>query len=346
MPTLIYNDCLSAYQEYPAPIRPYLLRAESHPTIRSQLTKSIMRVFIDLLARTPIADPGRPIEVFATGVAAKLGVSTKTVARAINLMADNDWLVQSQDHDGRNNMGEFSGREFIIGNQLRELVGLPTAKAAPAIDVDKGEKSVDNYPKMTKLSDGVYGVNKVFKNEAPATEAFQKEHEEPKAPPTTSTPKIHLPKGLEALHNELGISKPGICSLMQLARDCRQRLQDVWIAKGHQILDAGAREGRAKRYFEFLLRTGEDFSYAARSRLASPGQSPSPAAPSAAAPAPDHRVYWNRKYAGAKGLRVSIHGDGSGEITDANRQADYIAPRDMVKVYEAIATGKLWAEAQ
>jgi len=59
MSNLTYNDVLSAYAHYPAPIRPYLLRAETHPTLRATLTKSFMRVIVDIVARAPIADPNR-----------------------------------------------------------------------------------------------------------------------------------------------------------------------------------------------------------------------------------------------------------------------------------------------
>ena len=76
MPNLTYNDVLSAYAEYPPPIRPYLLRVETHPTLRATLTKSFMRIIVDIVARAPIADPGRPLafraDVIATPHAAGL----------------------------------------------------------------------------------------------------------------------------------------------------------------------------------------------------------------------------------------------------------------------------------
>ena len=126
MSALTYNDMLGAYSHYPAPIRPYLLRAETHPTLRSMLTKSFMRVVVDVLSRAPIADPVRPIKLRVDIVADDLDVSTKTVSRALNILRKNGWLRRSSDHDGRNNWGEFCSGEFILGDGLRAMLGLPT----------------------------------------------------------------------------------------------------------------------------------------------------------------------------------------------------------------------------
>lgn len=85
-PTLTYNDTLAAYQNYPTPIRPFLLRAETHPALRSQLTKSFMRVFIDILGRAPITDPLRPLWLRNDIIAENLNISTKTVSRALHFL--------------------------------------------------------------------------------------------------------------------------------------------------------------------------------------------------------------------------------------------------------------------
>lgn len=127
MLNLTYNEMLSAYSVYPAPIRPYLLRGETHPVLREKLTKSLMRAFIDLLSRANIADPARPIQVRMDLTAARLGISSKTVSRTIKLMKKNGWLTTNPGHDGRNWMGEYAGREFILSDVLRKLVGLPTS---------------------------------------------------------------------------------------------------------------------------------------------------------------------------------------------------------------------------
>lgn len=126
MLNLTYNEMLSAYSPYPAPIRPYLLRGETHPVLREKLTKSLMRAFIDLLSRANIADPARPIQVRMDLTAERLGISSKTVSRTIKLMKKNGWLTINPGHDGRNWLGEYAGREFILSDALRKLVGLPT----------------------------------------------------------------------------------------------------------------------------------------------------------------------------------------------------------------------------
>jgi hypothetical protein len=127
MLNLTYNEMLSAYSTYPAPIRPYLLRGETHPVLREKLTKSLMRAFIDLVSRANIADPARPIQVRMDLTAERLGISSKTVSRTIKLMKKNGWLTTNPGHDGRNWLGEYAGREFILSDALRKLVGLPTS---------------------------------------------------------------------------------------------------------------------------------------------------------------------------------------------------------------------------
>lgn len=136
MLNLTYNEMLSAYSTYPAPIRPYQLRAETHPVLREKFTKSMMRAFIDLLARANITNPARPIQVRVDLTAERLGISSKTVSRTIEVMRKNAWLATSTTHDGRNWRGEYAGREFILSNALRKLVGLP-------IDAAEGKPNDD-----------------------------------------------------------------------------------------------------------------------------------------------------------------------------------------------------------
>lgn len=131
MLNLTYNDTLSAYQDYSAPIRPYLLRGETHPLLREKLTKSFMRAFIDLLARANIDNPARPIWVRVDTTAKRLGISAKTVSRTIALMIENGWLRPNEGHDGRNWQGKYAGREFILCTGLRKIVGLPVGVPLP-----------------------------------------------------------------------------------------------------------------------------------------------------------------------------------------------------------------------
>lgn len=279
---LTYNDMLSAYSVYPAPIRPYLLRAETHPDIRMKLTKSFMRVFIDLVARTRIRKPEKEIDVSVHKVATKLGVSTKTVTRTINLCLDSGWLAIDPNHDGRNRWGKYSARRYLVATPLRELVGLPTNNPdLPANDGNETANDVEtplNAPEEpplevpkepdfnghleTKMSHGIEVNKSFFKKEA----SFNKEAEKPKG----------LPADLRSMQIELGIELFGIFSLMALAKQVGQRLQDVWTVKRRLLLNAGVTGGRAVHYLRSLLNSGDDFAYVARkitNATGSPGTS-------------------------------------------------------------------------
>jgi hypothetical protein len=267
---LTYNDMLSAYSVYPAPIRPYLLRAETHPDIRTKLTKSFMRVFIDLVARTRIRKPEKEIDVSVHKVATKLGVSTKTVTRTISLCLDSGWLALDPHHDGRNRWGKYSARRYLVATPLRELVGLPTSDAdahdndadeitnvADASQTAPGEwptepatSDICDGHLETEMSHGIEVNKSFFKKEA----SFNKDAEKPKG----------LPADLRSLQSELGIELFGIFSLMALAKQVGQRLQDVWIAKRRLLLNSGVTGGRAVHYLRSLLNSGDDFAYVAR----------------------------------------------------------------------------------
>jgi len=416
------------------------------------LTKSFMRVVVDVLSRAPIADPVRPIKLRVDIVADDLDVSTKTVSRALNILRKNGWLRRSSDHDGRNNWGEFCSGEFILGDGLRAMLGLPTittqhqaqhasdavmsanegsachssqaatsagftpspvlAAPVPGYAASTDDAAVPDWAKAkaeagetteckenaqtgtksiapatliagfntseslqefapcpvdkpaleTKMSDGLYRVNKVFKKEASFKKdafSFTPENQPQAKQPNHGQQTLpRIPADLLPLQADLGIHPFGICKLMALAKAANQRLQDVWIAKRDQILNAQAREGRAVRYFEFLLQCGEDFSYVAKQKLAGhtkparskkPGQAQATATTAAGQTAKpsqaggiDHRIYWNKKFWGEQGVRISVHGDGSGEITDMRRTNAYIMPADMAPIYQAIEAGKLW----
>ena len=263
MLNLTYNDMLSAYADYPSPIRPYLLRAETHPDIRAKLTKSFMRVFIDLVARTRIRKPAKEISVSVYKVASELGVSTKTVTRTISLCLYFGWLDPDPLHDGRNRWGKFSARRYLVATPLRKLIGLPTiAEEAPSSDPGEppGRPGADdNLADQcgTEMSHGIGVNNCLSKKEA----SFNNEAEKPNG----------LPADLRPLQRELGIDLFGIFSLMGLAKQVGQRLQDVWIVKRHLLLNSGITGGRAVKYLRSLLNSGDDFAYVARKLANAPG---------------------------------------------------------------------------
>jgi hypothetical protein len=348
-----YNDVLAVYGRYAAAIRPYLLHTDAHPEIRPLLGDAVRVAFIDLVARTNIRDPLRPIKVRVDFTARRLGLSEKSVSRAINIMLENGWLHADPAHDGRDNKGKYAGRRFIVTGAFRKLIGMPTDDAStpgpnetpdetlppnfghpgehaqvttpskhdasapddgashqgagpdgfnnvskalgiverlgaqrtglsvnPQTSVEvihmagaestiKDETSTEKSADRTELSDGpIYAVNKVFlKKEASLqTEASDEKSKNPKNP--------FVPASLHQMQQELGISSEGMCSLMALAKQTGQWLQDVWKAKRDTLLNSGAKNGRAVKYLRWLLNCGEDFSYVARTKIVTqePGQ--------------------------------------------------------------------------
>lgn len=364
--SLTYNDMLGAYAPYPAPIRPFLLRAETHPQLVPLLTKSFMRVFIDLLARAPIKDPIRPVKLSIDVISEKLGISTRTVNRAINFFKLQGWLNQHGKYEDRTNSGKFRSKEYLLGIELRHLLGLPVEPLAPP---EQENSSVDNVQSSrlnssipagnsvseTEMSHGVYiDVNKVFKKEASfqeeASQLKSQQTNPPNQPDTNlksnisqqskSTKQPTLPAELAEMAEILAINPVGICSLMLLAKQHNQLLQDVWRVKRDQLLSAGATEGRAFRYLQFLLNTGEDFAFRARNLMAGESK-PTGSTTRSVKMDIDVRHYWNKKYIGEKGLRVHVHGDGSAKIYAATDRPSYVCPRDMPPIYEAIQHKKL-----
>lgn len=109
----------------------------------------------------------------------------------------------------------------------------------------------------TGLSSGViYEVNKVFLKEASL-------HKRGLFLNTETGKTIRIPVDLLPLVDELGIKPEGVCKLMRIAGAKGHRLQDVWAVKRDQLLNSGAKEGRAVKYLEFLLNCGDDFAYRA-----------------------------------------------------------------------------------
>lgn len=147
-------------------------------------------------------------------------------------------------------------------------------------------EDVQNDLNRTSLSSGViYEVNKVFSLKEASL------HKRGLFLNTETGKTIRIPLDLLPLVDELGIKPEGVCKLMRIAGSKGHRLQDVWAVKREQILSSGAREGRAVKYFEFLLNCGDDFAYRASIKVAPSAPhaadagkpvSPSPARPSTA----------------------------------------------------------------
>ena len=261
---LTYNDTLGAYQPYAKAVRPYLLRADTHPYIRKILSKSQVRILVDLVSRARIRNPDKEIKVKLERVASDLSVDRRTVTRAISTFFSLGWLLPNPGYDGRNRRGRFAAQQYVISQTLRGLIGMPV-KAANTVAGDVENENQGNAVSAetpdsaeAEMSHGLVGVNKsLLKKEA----SFNKEAEKPAG----------LPPDLRPMQRELGIEHKGMCALMRLAKELGQRLQDVWHVKKHLLIGSGIKGGRAVNYVKALLRSGDDFAYVARTRFAAPG---------------------------------------------------------------------------
>jgi hypothetical protein len=108
-----------------------------------------MRVCIDVLSRAPIADPLRPLWLRIDIVAENLGLSTKTVSRALNFMKKQAWLYPAPSDNGRNNWGQFGINKFVLGEELRTLLGLPTTANHPRRSDHRITKHTSSHPRGT-----------------------------------------------------------------------------------------------------------------------------------------------------------------------------------------------------
>lgn len=329
--TSFLKSTLDSYSAYPAPIRHHLLKAETNPLLKSLFPKSQMRVLIDILGRTPIRDSARAIKLRVDRTAENTSRSEKTVQRVLNVLKSKKWITQSDDCDGRNYRGRFSGREFLIQNELREILGLPIEQEMSDGEMQNlsnptglSPESVDNYSKKTKMSDGL-GVNNL--KEVSLKEAFPEETEKQKA---------GLPQDLIPLQTELGLSKGGICKLMSLAKACGKRLQDIWQTKKSTILNAGVTAGRAFFYIRALIFSSSNFKKVSLGKNFFPhGNIPRQSK--------DFRQFWHKRFTGENGVRVKIF-DGIAEVSGISGSLnDYrcVPSAQMQPIYEAILSGKL-----
>ncbi len=308
------------------------MAADSNPTLKSIFTKDGLRILIDILSRAPIADSSLAIKLRVDRVAQDVGTSEKTVQRVLRRLEAMSWLTRNPEDDGRNYRGRFSGREFLVGNELRQLLGLPINEKFPQVQqLSDGEiqkvsnstglstKSVDNLPKTTQMSDGIE-VN-VLKEDL--KEAFSEK---------TENQKTGLPDDLLPLQEALNLSKGGICALMALAKKYGKRLQDIWQAKKTTILKAGVTQGRAFYYFKALILAATHFK---NDKNVSLGKKFFPDGNLLN----DDRRFWHKRYRGANGVLVKIF-DGTAEVS-INRDYRFVPAAQMGAIYEAIDNGKL-----
>jgi hypothetical protein len=323
----ILCSALINFQDYPAIIRPYLVKAHTHPILRNAFTKAGMRVLIDILSRAPIADLRRSIKVRLGNVAKATQTSEKTVQRVLDALLAHGWVARAHHCDGRNWLGRFCAKEYVVKNELREMIGLPIEQQmSDGENLNRSNSrylstnSVDNSVNKTEMSDGVY-VNKDVKDDL--KEAFTKENLKPE---TRAAIEGGIPHDLISLQTDLKLSKGGICALMALAKKFGKRLQDIWAAKKETIIKSGATAGRAYRYLMKLIQNvslGKKFFPCGNTSLDKN----------------DVRLFWYKRYIGPCGEIVKIF-DGIAEVSKFGEYKT-IPSAAMAPIYEGIRAGKL-----
>jgi hypothetical protein len=354
---LTYNDILDTYQNYPVPIRPFLLRAETHPTLRSQLTKSFMRVCIDVLSRAPIADPCRTLWLRNDIVADNLGISTKTVSRALNFMKKQAWLKSPPSDDGRNNWGQFGHNKFILGDELRAMLGLPTA---PIITIDalidqaaSQEESkiiplqVDDLPLETILITPIDETLALPDSHHPSPSMGKEKHEKHEENEENLPAETEMSHGVytvnkvflkEASEEEASNKKTEPQKQNDRATHVPDALTPLQTELGIHPFGIFKLMNLAKTMHQRL----QDVWQAKRDQLRASGATGGRAfhylkylletgedfayrAQTASIksahvknkPDRDLRRYWNKRFVGENGLKVCIHGDGSAAVTNS-----------------------------
>lgn len=120
-----YTEFLEQYGEFNCAIRSHVAIADARHEIRAALTETTRIAFLEIIRRANIENPQQPIWIRVDRTAARIGISTKSVSRTIKMMKKKGWLVPSATHDGRNNNGEWDGREYLLTPAMRRLMSLP-----------------------------------------------------------------------------------------------------------------------------------------------------------------------------------------------------------------------------
>jgi hypothetical protein len=120
-----FTEFLEQYHQFNCAIRSHVAIIDARPEVRAALTATTRIAFLEIIRRANIEDSNQPIWVRVDRTAERIGVSTKSVSRTIKMMKKKGWIVPSKTHDGRNNHGEFDGREYLLTPALRRLMSLP-----------------------------------------------------------------------------------------------------------------------------------------------------------------------------------------------------------------------------
>lgn len=231
MLTPAFLDLKEQYGHLPTVLQQAIIRAKTHLSLVSTLTPSCRDVLADLVSRADKRKPDAPVKANLETVAAALGISYKTVIRAIQQLETHQLIARIG--TTRTRFGRFKYSEFSLTEELRTMLGLPTEAAAPAPDRAEAyfdKATAQDRRTMARVSD-------------------KKE--------------IALPEELRELESK-GINLFGICKLRGIAARHGHKLEHVWkVAKQY------TKDIQAGRLFNYLLRmTGQTEDYAARAQQA------------------------------------------------------------------------------
>lgn len=224
-------ELLQPYRKYPAVIQAAILAVDTRPEFinLSRAQKAVLRA---ILTRAEAADGRKPIAVNFDRASEECGVSTKTIARTVELLIACGWLERAG--EARDQYGAFTYRQFRFTRSLCDLVALP-----------RRHRTSSSKPVNTDLE---------LKDQL----GIPAEAGETPKPPELVT----LPPELAALSPELGIRDTGIAKLRGLASRAGHNLADIVACARRQLEQLRLRGNRAFRYLEAMC--GKTSDYAAR----------------------------------------------------------------------------------
>lgn len=376
MTTITLDVALRPYQKYPYAVRGLVLRADTHPEFREALSKGLHAVWVDLVSRVCVRDPGQPLKVRVSAVAEELALSQKTVQRAIKTFLKAQWLTFAPGHDGRDDFGRYSYREFVLGHTARSKLGLtPYPYPSDAINTP-GAQAVAPSLHETAMSDGAgdnmaitspaaqeyidsgqkcpmaYTVNKDLKKDL--KKIYVEKLEEPKQKGREVQDPISIPEALQPLV-ELGVYAATVCNLRKAARLAGQRLEDIWGACWEYVMHSAITGGRLVKYLTALIAKRDNYQGRAEqvarvSELTgwTPCMGVGEGSQWVAPPlymrldtTQQHARYANKKYRHKTGVVVKPYQDGTGDCISPSGKVRPIVPRDMLAVYADIEKGVL-----
>jgi hypothetical protein len=305
------EDLLDAYSGYPKRIREAILRAKTHPTITSRVTRKSVDVLVAFLTRASQRDGLKPLWARVDVLAKEANVSTKTVQRSIAAFREVGWLALSTE-EARDENGQFCFRTYQFTPSFCKLVALPRTTEEPA-----------SAPAETTMSDGAVYVDLTFKEDQREI-SLQKHQGQP----------VTLPAELETACEEFGLKPTGMAKLRGIAHKAGHDLQAILTVARDYLKKTGATGNRAYRYLETMANKTDDYAGRASQVLRQSIVAKQEKETS------DMATYCRHKqFVGPAGLRVKVF-DGNAEVVDNGRITALAGPQ-LQQIYDRVKAGTL-----